>query len=65
MPIWCFHGALDKTVKPTRSREMVAALKAVGSDIRYTEYPEAAHDSWTATYANPEFYDWLFQQQKP
>jgi predicted peptidase len=65
LPIWCFHGALDKTVKPTRSREMVAALKAVGSDIRYTEYPEAAHDSWTATYANPEFYDWLFQQQKP
>ena len=64
LPIWCFHGAKDPVVKVIRSREMVEALQAVGSKIKYTEYPEAQHDSWTATYANPEFYDWLFAQRR-
>lgn len=64
LPIWCFHGAKDTVVKVIRSREMVEALQAVGSKIKYTEYPEAQHDSWTATYANPEFYDWLFAQRR-
>lgn len=64
LPIWCFHGAKDTVVKVGRSREMVEALKAVGSPIQYTEYPELQHDSWTETYANPEFYDWLFAQRR-
>ena len=64
LPIWCFHGDEDKSVKVIRSREMVDALKAVGSPIKYTEYPGVGHDSWTATYSNPDFYQWLFAQQK-
>lgn len=64
LPIWCFHGAKDQVVKVGRSREMVDALKAAGSEVRYTEYPDAEHDSWTATYANPELYDWLFAQRR-
>ncbi len=64
LPIWCFHGEADPVVKVTRSREMVDALKAVGSPVKYTEYPGVQHDSWTATYANPDFYQWLFAQQR-
>jgi len=64
LPIWCFHGDEDKSVKVVRSREMVDALKAVGSPIKYTEYPGVGHDSWTATYASPDFHQWLFTQQK-
>jgi predicted peptidase len=64
LPIWCFHGDADSVVKVGRSREMVEALKKVGSPIKYTEYPGVQHDSWSATYANPEFYRWLFAQQK-
>jgi len=64
LPIWCFHGDEDKSVKVVRSREMVDALKAIGSPIKYTEYPGVGHDSWTATFANPDFYQWLFAQQK-
>jgi len=26
---------------------------------------EAGHDSWTESYANPQFYDWLLQQKRP
>ncbi len=64
LPIWCFHGAKDDAVKPIRSQAMVEALKAVGSNVKYTEYPEAGHDSWSETYANPEFYQWLFAQRR-
>jgi predicted peptidase len=28
-------------------------------------YPEAAHDSWTETYNNPQLYEWLLQHSKP
>jgi predicted peptidase len=65
LPIWCFHGEADSVVKVIRSREMVEALQQVGSSIKYTEYPGVQHDSWTATYSNPEFYEWLFAQRKP
>jgi predicted peptidase len=43
---------------------MVEALKAAGSNPRFTVYAEAGHDSWTATYNNPEFYDWLLAQKR-
>lgn len=65
IPIWAFHGAKDGAVKPERSRDMIAALKAAGGQPKYTEYPEAGHDSWTATYKNPELYAWLFAQRRP
>ena len=64
LPIWCFHGDADTAVKVVRSREMIDALKAVGSPAKYTEYPGVGHDSWSATYSNPEFYQWLFAQQR-
>lgn len=64
MPIWDFHCADDPTVNVSNSRDMVKALKAVGSKILYTEYPSGGHDAWTRTYANPEVYTWLLQQHK-
>ena len=36
----------------------------VGSNKVPLEYPGVQHDSWTATYANPDFYQWLFAQQR-
>jgi predicted peptidase len=64
LPIWVFHGADDKTVKLENSEKMVDALKAVGSDVKFTIYPGVGHDSWTETYANPELYNWLFAQKR-
>jgi predicted peptidase len=64
VPIWVFHGAKDSVVKPDRSRKMVNAIRAAGGDSKYTEYPEAGHDSWSETYRNPQLYDWLFAHKK-
>jgi predicted peptidase len=65
VPTWVFHGAQDGTVPLARSEEMLAALKAAGGNPKFTVYPEAGHDSWTATYANPELYDWLLSHKRP
>ena len=44
---------------------MVAAIEKAGGKPKYTEYPGVGHDSWTKTYANPEFMKWLFEQKQP
>jgi predicted peptidase len=64
LPIWAFHGDQDTAVKPERSRDMIAAIKAAGGEPKYTEYPGVGHNSWSATYSNPEFYAWLFAQAR-
>lgn len=64
VPTWVFHGAKDNAVFPYQSRRMVEALNECGGNVRYTEYPEANHDSWTATYANPELYEWFLEHKK-
>ena len=64
VPIWCFHGDNDGAVPVKRSRDMIAAIKAAGGDPKYTEYPGVGHDSWTATYKNPEVIAWLFAQKR-
>lgn len=63
-PIWCFHGALDDKVPAQRSREMVAAIRNAGGDVKYTEYPNAKHYVWDRTYNDPAFWRWLFAQRR-
>jgi predicted peptidase len=64
MPIWVFHGAKDSVVPLAQSEEMVEAVKAAGGNPKLTVYPEANHDSWTATYDNPKLYDWFLSHRK-
>ena len=64
LPIWAFHGAEDHTVPPKASQRLVDAVNAAGGHARLTLYPGVGHDSWTATYANPEIYRWLLAQRR-
>jgi len=64
VPIWCFHGARDPTVSVKFSRDMVKALKAVGGNPKYTEYPEAEHNVWDITLNYDPLFDWLFYQTR-
>lgn len=63
-PIWVFHGAKDEAVPVGGSREMVAALRALGSAVKYTEYPEVGHDVWLRAYGEPNLIEWLFAQSR-
>lgn len=61
VPVWAFHGAQDPAVPLEESQKMVDALRACGGNVRFTVYPDAAHDSWTRTYDNPELYRWFLR----
>ena len=66
LPVWAFHGAKDPVVRLVESERMVDALKKAGvREVELTVYPEAQHDSWTESYANPKLYEWLLQHQRP
>lgn len=66
VPVWVFHGGKDTTVKPERSEVMVKALKDAGSTkVKFTLYPDAGHDSWTATYRDAKVWEWLLSQKRP
>lgn len=64
-PVWAFHGAKDSVVLLAESERLLALLKKTGAkDVQLTVYPEANHDSWTATYNNPKLYEWFLSHQR-
>ncbi len=63
LPIWVFHGAVDKVVPVSNSRIMVDALKKAKANVKYTEYPNVDHDSWIKAFAEPGLLPWLFAQK--
>jgi predicted peptidase len=64
LPIWAFHGALDRTSPTANTREMVQTLRELGSAVRYTEYPDVGHNVWVRAYREPELVPWLLAQRR-
>ena len=64
LPAWVFHGDQDAIIPVEESRTIVAALRALGADVRYTEYANVQHNSWTRAYAEPELIPWLLAQNQ-
>jgi predicted peptidase len=64
VPIWAFHGAKDTVVPLVESEQMVDAINAKGGNAKLTVYPEANHNSWEETYANPELYEWFLKHSR-
>ena len=64
--IWCFHGAEDKAVPVSGSREMITALQkaAVKPAPKYTEFPGVGHGSAGPAYQTKELWDWMFVQKR-
>lgn len=62
--IWTFHGDADATVPVQGTRDMVAAVKAAGGSIIYTEVPGGDHNIWDEAAATEGIVDWLFAQTK-
>ena len=62
-PVWAFHGEKDPEIPVAESRDMVAALKLVGGNVRYTEYSGVEHNCWDRAYAEPELLPWMLNQR--
>jgi predicted peptidase len=62
--VWVFHGFKDVGMPIENARGMVAALKAAGGVVKYTEYPDLSHEIWARVFAEPELPAWLFAQRR-
>jgi poly(3-hydroxybutyrate) depolymerase len=53
MQVFIFHGAKDTTVPVADSHKMVERFRELGwlgKNVRYTEYPDVAHNAWIPAY---------------
>lgn len=65
IPIWAFHGALDKIVPPEASKAMVDAIHdAGGQKVKLTIYENVEHGSYAIAWKSPELVKWVFSQVK-
>jgi len=64
MPIWVFHGAVDKSIPVTESDEMVSKLKQMGYDVTFTRYEGVGHNAWEQAYTTEALYDWFMNQKR-
>lgn len=65
-PVWAFQGGADTLVPTGASLLMVQAVRKVGGEACYTEYPGMAHDIWDTVrpQRDPQLLAWLFSQTK-
>lgn len=59
-----FHGDADQAVDVSGSREAYKALKEIGADVEYIEFPGCTHNSWNPAFNYPDFMKWIFKQKK-
>jgi predicted peptidase len=64
-PVWIFHGAEDDIVPVTESQRMTEAMKQIGAEVHYTEYPGVGHSCWNKAYDEPKLFPWLFSKSLP
>jgi predicted peptidase len=62
-PVWIFHGAADDLVPPENARALNRAMRAVGAEVRYSEYEGVNHGAWDRAYAEPELVSWLLSHR--
>ncbi len=65
LPVWAIHGTDDTIIPLAEGRKPVEALRQLGGNIQFTVLEGHDHDTWTDTYSDPAFYEWLLQYQTP
>ena len=65
VPVWIVHGRKDDVIPVAWAESLAQRLERCGGKVRLTVYPDAGHDAWTRTYADPAFLDWLLAQRRP
>ena len=63
MPVWAFHGELDREVSPIQTAEMVERLKLTNPNVQCTIYEGVGHDSWSRAFSE-ELLQWFFSHKK-
>jgi predicted peptidase len=64
VPVWTFHGEDDAVMPISQTEQMVAALRGVGADVRFTRYPGVGHDAWVPAYEESDLCTWLATRRR-
>jgi predicted peptidase len=62
-PAWLFHGADDRIVPVSESRQIVKALEANGN-VKYNEYANVGHNVWLNVLGEKDLLPWLLAQRQ-
>jgi predicted peptidase len=64
VPVWIFHGRKDDVIPVSWAEELGRRLESCAGKVKVTIYPDAGHDAWTRTYADPAVLEWLLAQRR-
>lgn len=62
-PAWLFHGAEDRVVQVSESRNMVAAIRENCGNVKYSEYKTVGHNVWMNALGEKELLPWILSQK--
>lgn len=64
IPIWAFHGKIDKVVPFEETQRIINKLDGKNRDLKFTIEPEVGHWINWLVYPNQELYDWFLAHDK-
>ena len=62
-PAWLFHGSEDEVVQVSESRNLTAAIRENGGNVKYTEYEGIGHNIYLNTISEKELMSWILSQK--
>ena len=64
IPIWAFHGKIDKVVQFEDTEWMISRLDGKNKDLKFTAEPDVGHWIDWLVYPEQELYDWFLLHDK-
>jgi pimeloyl-ACP methyl ester carboxylesterase len=65
LPVWCFAGGRDSSVRVKNFYAGLNKLEALGApELRFTIEEDMGHDVWARVYAGQDVYTWLLAHSK-
>ena len=64
IPIWAFHGDVDRNVPVSGSRNMIEAIRKAGGNPKYNEFAGVGHNVFPKVNETPGVIQWLFAQKR-
>ena len=64
LPVWAFHGAIDKTVPLNQSEQMIDAIDKAGGKAKLTVLPNVGHSICDTVCSRADLWQWLIKQHR-
>jgi len=64
MPIWAFHGKIDKVVQFEETERVIQKLEGKNKNLKFTIEPNVGHWIHWLVYPEQELYDWLLTHDR-